>query len=81
MLFSLCLGGQIKNPDLCIEEMLHFLYQGSLKGDWLLIQSLEWSKIIPNRSKCFASLHKIQERNKGRTDETQDGADEALTDV
>lgn len=37
--------------------------------------------MIPNGSKCFASLRKNQERKKGRTDETQAGADEALTDA
>lgn len=62
-----------------------FLTSGRLISDWLLIQCLnghlERCKMFPNKSECLTSLRKIQGRYKGRTDETQRGADEALADA
>lgn len=62
-----------------------FLTSRRPMSDWLLIQRLnghlEWCKMFPNKSECLTSLRKIQGRHKGRTDETQRGADEALADA
>lgn len=53
MLFSLCLGGQIKNPDLCIEEMLHFYIKAVWKVIGCLFKALngvKWSQTGRNVS-------------------------------
>lgn len=67
------------------ERKASFLHPGRLTSHWLHIQSVNgrrgWSKMLPNGSKGLTSLHKIPERHKGRTDETQHGADGALADA